>query len=174
MSKIRNVKSYNLKKCIFKDLDGFEEDVKAAVGKNTTVEYADLISGIEIKQNGKTLSTNEVTEALRQYYNVHEVTAYHVEDENNIICVWISYKEHDEKHLSDILVAIDNAARQLYPSSPKVSLCIGIDKETECLYIAKRENGSVSRLSENICKMSDIDLQKLEISCDDLGVDYAW
>lgn len=173
MSKIKHVKDYDLKKCIFKDLERFEEDVKEAIGKNATVEYVDSISGIEIHQNGRSLSTNEVTEALKRYYNVHQVTSYHADD-CDVIGVWISYKEHDEKYLDDVLIAINNVARQLYPSNPKGLLLVDTDNETECLYIAKKENGSVDRLSEDICKKSDVDLQRLGIACDNLGVDYTW
>ena len=79
---MKNVRDYQLKKCIFMDYDMFKQEAKKIFGNNVVVECD--YEGISIDYDGNIL------EALSEYYGV-EVTSIHIDD-CDIIGVWIVYR----------------------------------------------------------------------------------
>lgn len=87
---MKNVNERQIKKCIFKELDEFKQDVAAFFGDDTTVEYYG--DGILIEANEEALYTEEIHAGLAKYYDVKEVTSVHTDD-CEIVGVWIVYKD---------------------------------------------------------------------------------
>lgn len=87
---MKNVNDMQIKKCIFKELDEFKQDVAAFFGNDTTVECYD--DGIVIEANEDALYTEEILAGLAKYYDVKEVTSIHIDD-CEVVGLWIVYKD---------------------------------------------------------------------------------
>ncbi len=79
---MKNVREYQLKKCIFMDYDMFKREANMIFGNNVVVECD--YEGISIDCDG------DILEKLSEYYGV-EVTSIHIDD-CEVIGVWIAYR----------------------------------------------------------------------------------
>lgn len=87
---MKHVKYNQIKKCIFKELDEFRQDVSTFFGSDTTVEYDG--DGIIIEANEEALYTEEIFSGLSIFYGVKEITSIHT-DNCEVVGVWIVYKD---------------------------------------------------------------------------------
>lgn len=85
---MKNVRKNQLKKCIFVELEEFEEVVKEAVGNDVEVECDE---GLYFETDEDIVSTEKVLEGLSEYYDV-EVTSVHADD-CDVIGIWVCYKD---------------------------------------------------------------------------------
>lgn len=85
---MKNVREYQLKKCIFKEYDEFKRDVAEILGND--VEISCDYDGIYFEANEDALCTEEVLAGMSKYYDV-EVTSIHIDD-CEVIGVWICYR----------------------------------------------------------------------------------
>lgn len=87
---MKNVNSGQIKKCIFKELEEFKQDITTFFGNDTTVEYDG--DEIIIEANEDALYTIEIFSGLAKYYDVKEITSIHT-DNYEVVGVWIVYKD---------------------------------------------------------------------------------
>lgn len=85
---MKNVKEYQLKKCIFKEYDEFKRDVAEILGDDVKISCD--YEGIYFECNEEPLYTEEVLAGMSKYYDV-EVTSIHIDD-CEVIGVWICYR----------------------------------------------------------------------------------
>ena len=81
------------KKCIFLTSDDFEYALDEALGTDINVEYE--LDGITISDEDDCIDTDKVREALAKYFEVREVTSFHIDDCEEV-GVWIVYKDDDD------------------------------------------------------------------------------
>lgn len=86
---MKNVKDYQLKKCIFMETEEFDRIIKTVFGNNYEAEFS--LEGIDVSSDEDGLTCEEINEGLSKYFDV-EVTFTHIDDCDNI-GVWICYKE---------------------------------------------------------------------------------
>lgn len=89
LDKVNNASDWQLKKCIFKTTDEFDEDLKKAAGEEYTVEFH--CDGLLFLKGNDTVNTEEIFVRLAEYYNVSTITSVHMDDIDEI-GVWICYK----------------------------------------------------------------------------------
>ncbi len=86
---MKNVKDYQLKKCILMETEEFDRIVKSVFGNEYDAEFS--MEGIIVNKEFESLSDDELNEGLSKYFDT-AVTSVHVDDCDNI-GVWIVYKE---------------------------------------------------------------------------------
>lgn len=89
---MKNVKSWQLKTCIFMDMDEFDEIIKKVVSENIIVSYG-LIDGIYFENKNNTeefINEQDIYKKLAQYFDVKTITSIHIDD-FDITGVWICY-----------------------------------------------------------------------------------
>ena len=90
---MKNVKDYQLKKCIFMETEEFDKIIKKLFGDKVEVELS--LDGMWIGENGDDCIETpfeEVAEKLASYFEVDKITSIHMDDCDEI-GVWICYKE---------------------------------------------------------------------------------
>ena len=91
---MKNVENYQLKKCIFMELDDYKELINKITDGLKSVEYE--YDGIYYEDTEKAEETEtywneDITETLSKYFDV-TVTSVHADD-CEYLGVWICYKE---------------------------------------------------------------------------------
>lgn len=84
----KNVKKNQLKKCIFKELDEFKQDVSEALGND--VKVIGNYDGISFEYNDECLYTEEVLCGMSKYYDVNVISIH--TDHCELIGIWIVYE----------------------------------------------------------------------------------
>lgn len=87
---MKNVKDYQLKKCIFMETEEFDRIIKTVFGNNYEAEFS--LDGIDVSSDEDGLTCEEINEGLSKYFDV-EVTSTHIDD-CDCVGVWICYKEN--------------------------------------------------------------------------------
>lgn len=85
---MKNIKNFQLKQCIFKQFDEFEQDVLEALGNDVKVvcDY----DGLSFESNEACLYVEEILGGMSNYYDVN-VMSIHT-DHCELIGVWIVYE----------------------------------------------------------------------------------
>ena len=89
---MKNVKSWQLKTCIFMDMNEFDEIIKKVVSENIVVSYG-LIDGIYFENKNNTeefINEQDIYKKLAKYFDVKTITSIHIDD-FDIVGVWICY-----------------------------------------------------------------------------------
>jgi hypothetical protein len=86
---MKNVKDYQLKKCIFMETEEFDNIIKSIFGENYEAEFS--LEGIDVSSEFDGLTNEELNEGLSSYFDV-TVTSVHIDDCDEI-GVWVCYKE---------------------------------------------------------------------------------
>lgn len=86
---MKNVKDYQLKKCIFMETEEFNGIIKTVFGNEFEADFG--LDGISVWSRAEGLSEKEINEGLSKYFDV-TVTSVHVDDFDDI-GVWICYIE---------------------------------------------------------------------------------
>ena len=86
---MKNVKDYQLKKCIFMETEEFDKIIKSIFGENYEAEFS--LDGIDVSSEFDGLTNEELNEGLSSYFDV-TVTSVHIDDCDEI-GVWVCYKE---------------------------------------------------------------------------------
>lgn len=89
---MKNIREYQLKKCIFMSSDEYERIIKEIFGQNIDVEFT--LDGMIIGEldDENEIYWDEIASNLARYFDVKEVTSVHMDD-IDAIGVWICYKE---------------------------------------------------------------------------------
>ena len=90
---MKNIKDYQLKKCIFMELDVFTRIIEKITDGLLTVEYE---NGVYITHSQKAANTDtwrneDILKTLSRYFDVN-VTSFH-SDSCECVGVWICYKD---------------------------------------------------------------------------------
>ena len=88
---MKNVKSWQLKTCIFIDMDEFDEIIKKVVSDNIVVSYC--LDGIYFENKNNTeefIDEQDIYKKLAKYFDVKTITSIHIDD-FDIVGVWICY-----------------------------------------------------------------------------------
>lgn len=91
---MKNVKDYQLKKCIFMETEEFNRIIKTVFGEEFEADFG--LDGISVWSRAEGLSEKEINEGLSKYFDVI-VTSVHVDDFDDI-GVWICYIEKGYPH----------------------------------------------------------------------------
>ena len=86
---MKNVKDYQLKKCIFMETEEFDGIIKMIFGEEFEADFG--LDGISVGSSTKGLSEKEINEGLSGYFDTI-VTSVHIDDFDDI-GVWICYIE---------------------------------------------------------------------------------
>ena len=84
---MKNVKSYQLKKCIFMVEEEFNEIIKTVFGEEFETDFG--IDGISVWSRTEGLKDPDINKGLSEYFDV-TVTSVHIDD-CDYIGVWICY-----------------------------------------------------------------------------------
>ena len=87
---MKNVRENQLKKCIFLEAEEFNSIIRQAFGNNVNIEYS--LEGVGIYTDDSEISFEEIAEALESYFDVYEVTSFHIDD-CDYVGVWVVYKD---------------------------------------------------------------------------------
>ena len=87
---MKNIKDYQLKKCIFMETEEFDKVIKKVFGDEFETEFS--LEGMDVFSGIDGLTSEEINEGLSKYFDV-EVTSTHIDD-CDCIGVWICYKEN--------------------------------------------------------------------------------
>lgn len=84
---MKNVKSYQLKKCIFMVVEEFNEVIKSVFGEQFETDFS--LDGISVWSKAEGLEDADINKGLSEYFDV-TVTSVHIDD-CDYIGVWICY-----------------------------------------------------------------------------------
>ena len=88
-----NVRKEQLKTCITMDGWEFQELIQTLFKKENDTLYVELtMDGIEIYYENEELPTEDILQGLAEYFEVNEVTSYHI-DNYDYPLIWIVYKD---------------------------------------------------------------------------------
>ena len=88
VTKVKNIKDYQLKKCIFLTGDEFGRIVYDLL--NATVEYT--LEGWSVYDDEDIVDANKLYSALKEHFGLEQITSIHIDDCDYPVGVWIVYK----------------------------------------------------------------------------------
>lgn len=86
---MKNVKDYQLKKCIFMETEEFNGVIKKVFGDEFEADFG--LDGICVWSRAEELEDVDINNGLSEYFDVN-VTSVHIDDYDSI-GVWICYRD---------------------------------------------------------------------------------
>ena len=83
---MKNVEKWQLKTCIFMDMDEFDEIIKNVISKDIIVTYG-LVDGIYFENKNKPeefINERDIYKELAKYFDVKTITSIHIDDFDEI------------------------------------------------------------------------------------------
>jgi glycerol-3-phosphate cytidylyltransferase-like family protein len=88
---MKNIRTHQLKKCIFVDAEEFEAIIQAIFDDIEGIKVDYTFEGLDIYGDEEGVETDKLYERLGEYFDV-EITSIHIDD-CDYIGVWVVYKE---------------------------------------------------------------------------------
>ena len=88
---MKNVRTNQLKKCIFVDAEEFTAIVQAIFDDIEGIKVDYTLEGLDVYGNNDCIETGDLYEKLSEYFDVN-ITSIHIDD-CDYVGVWIVYKE---------------------------------------------------------------------------------
>lgn len=143
---MKNVKDYQLKKCIFMETEEFDRIIKTVFGEEFEADFG--LDGISVWSRAEGLSEKEINEGLSEYFDA-TITSVHVDDFDDM-GVWICYIEKGYPHprYTEKEVAIivkDGLVQEVYGTDKDIRVrLIDLDEtDTEALKLLEDEANCV-------------------------------